>query len=256
MALSVKLMVVGGEVKTTEIKLKLPAIIGRGKGCTIVLPHALVSRQHCELFERDGLLFARDLGSLNGTFVNSERVEEAPLPPENLLTVGAVTFRAQYDPQSELTAPPGAGPKAKSSRETETTGIPLITPAAPSRPPSPATVVVPPKPAPAQQTPQEPVDVEMDFDLDDATPMHKTAAPAPLPEPSPQPAPVAKAAPVAVPAAPASPAPAAKAAPAAKPAAPAEGGAGFGFLEPSDETQAASDEEDDDLQDFLKNLNK
>lgn len=252
MALSVKLMVVGGEVKTTEIKLKLPAIIGRGKGCTIVLPHALVSRQHCELFERDGLLFARDLGSLNGTFVNSERVEEAPLPPENLLTVGAVTFRAQYESHAELAAPSGAGAKPKASRETETAAIPLsVQPAAKPRPPAPATIVVPPKAAPAGQTPQDPVDIEMDLDLDDATPMQKTASPAPLPDPLPVSPPQASAPPAPA----ATAAPPASAAPAAKPAPPAEAGAGFGFLEPTDDTEAA-DEEDDDLQDFLKNLNK
>jgi pSer/pThr/pTyr-binding forkhead associated (FHA) protein len=51
MPLSAKLVVVGGEVKSAEIKLRLPCTIGRGRGCTIMLPQALVSRQHCEIFE-------------------------------------------------------------------------------------------------------------------------------------------------------------------------------------------------------------
>ena len=38
----------------------------------------------------------RDLGSLNGTFIGSERVTEALLPAGGLLTVGTVTFRALY----------------------------------------------------------------------------------------------------------------------------------------------------------------
>jgi pSer/pThr/pTyr-binding forkhead associated (FHA) protein len=97
MPLNAKLVVVGGDVKTTEIVLRLPSTIGRGRGTTIVLPHPLISRQHCELFEAGGQLMVRDLGSLNGTFVNNERVTEAPLAPGELLTVGTVTFRAVYE---------------------------------------------------------------------------------------------------------------------------------------------------------------
>src|SRR5688500_13794343 len=104
MSLSARLVVVGGEVKTAEIKLRLPSTIGRGRGTTIMLPHPLVSRQHCELYEADGLLMVRDLGSLNGTFVNNQRVTEAPLPPGELLTIGTVTFRAVYESESQIGA--------------------------------------------------------------------------------------------------------------------------------------------------------
>lgn len=98
MPLHARLVVVGGEVKASEIKLRLPCTIGRGRGCTIVLAHPLVSRQHCELFEADGRLMVRDLGSLNGTFVNNQRIGDvAPLPANELLTIGTVTFRAVYD---------------------------------------------------------------------------------------------------------------------------------------------------------------
>ena len=67
-----KLVVVGGDAKAAEIKLRLPTIIGRGRGASLALPHPLVSRQHCEIFEANGQLMVRDLGSLNGTFVNNE----------------------------------------------------------------------------------------------------------------------------------------------------------------------------------------
>ena len=91
-----KLVVVGGDVKAAEISLKLPVIIGRGREATLTLPHPLVSRKHCELFESNGMLMVRDLGSLNGTYVGSERIEEALLPPGELLTVATVNFRAVY----------------------------------------------------------------------------------------------------------------------------------------------------------------
>jgi pSer/pThr/pTyr-binding forkhead associated (FHA) protein len=93
---NVKLVVVSGEVKTKELTIKLPSTIGRGRDLAIVLPHPLVSRNHCELYEADGKLMVRDLGSLNGTFVNNERITESPLDPGELLTVGTVTFRAVY----------------------------------------------------------------------------------------------------------------------------------------------------------------
>jgi predicted component of type VI protein secretion system len=85
-----------------------------------MLPHPLVSRQHCELFETNGRLMVRDLGSLNGTFVNNERISEAALPPGELLTVGAVTFRAVYSVQEASVPPDGPGPQLKSGRSRDT----------------------------------------------------------------------------------------------------------------------------------------
>lgn len=91
-----KLVVVGGDTKTTEVDLRLPAILGRGREATLTLPHPLVSRQHCEITEVEGRLIVRDLGSLNGTFVANDRIDEAVLENGQLLTVGTVTFRAVY----------------------------------------------------------------------------------------------------------------------------------------------------------------
>lgn len=103
-----KLIVVGGEVKASEIKLKLPTIIGRGKGATLLLQHPLVSRQHCEIYEDSGRLVVRDMGSLNGTFVNNARLTEPTfLPSGDLLTIGDVTFRAEYFSDPNLKPPDG-----------------------------------------------------------------------------------------------------------------------------------------------------
>ncbi len=104
-----KLVVVGSDVKATEINLKLPAIIGRGREATLTLPHPLVSRKHCELYEANGLLMVRDLGSLNGTYIGTQRISEAALPPGELLTVATVNFRAVYSSADEDgTTPPDA----------------------------------------------------------------------------------------------------------------------------------------------------
>ena len=98
--LEAKLVVVGGEAKQAEVRLKvLPTIIGRAREATLTLPHPLVSRKHCEILEENGRLYVKDLGSLNGTYVNNERIDgQQLLDPEQLLTLGNVTFRAVYEP--------------------------------------------------------------------------------------------------------------------------------------------------------------
>ena len=96
--LKAKLVVVGGDAKAKEVALRLPTVIGRGKDVSLTLPHPLVSRRHTEIFEKDGCLYVKDLGSLNGTYVNNRRIkEEQKLPPNHLLTLGNVTFRAVYE---------------------------------------------------------------------------------------------------------------------------------------------------------------
>jgi hypothetical protein len=93
-----KLVVVGGEAQPRQYDLQLPMIIGRSRHTDLMLGHPLVSRQHCEVFEANGMLMVRDLGSLNGTFVGDKRLAEQAMPvkPGDLLTVGPVTFRAVY----------------------------------------------------------------------------------------------------------------------------------------------------------------
>lgn len=268
MPINAKLVVVGGEVKTAEIKLRLPCTIGRGRGCTIMLPQALVSRQHCELFEAGGKVMARDLGSLNGTFVNNQKIAEpSPVNSEELLTIGTVTFRVVYEGAGASTPPPGPGPVMKSSAK-ETLPAAAVAPvaeAAPAEAPinaddssqpleignfefeetvRPSSETVSPAPAIKTKTPSGPLAIPTIGE-----PAKKPAAAAPAPVAAnakpipPVPAPAAKPAPApaakpGVPAAAVTPAP-----PSGVPAAKA----------PEAEEEA---EEEDDFQDFLKSLGK
>ncbi len=84
------------EIINTEFNLQLPVTIGRGRDAKIKLVHGQISRLHCEVYEDNGELKARDLGSLNGTFVDGERVSDAALKPGGMLNIGSVTFRAVY----------------------------------------------------------------------------------------------------------------------------------------------------------------
>jgi pSer/pThr/pTyr-binding forkhead associated (FHA) protein len=121
-----KLVVVGSQITPKEIKLRLPVIIGRGRQATLVLPHPLVSRRHCEIIEHEGLLLVRDLGSLNGTFVDQNRIQQEILPPGGLLTLGTITFRAVYD-AGRLSNPPiqsKASPSAVRKTSGDSEGLP------------------------------------------------------------------------------------------------------------------------------------
>jgi pSer/pThr/pTyr-binding forkhead associated (FHA) protein len=92
-----KLIAINGGVQSCEINLEQPVMLGRGRKANIMLPHSLVSRQHCELLEIDGQLMVRDLGSMNGTLVNRRQISQpTPVHTGDLLTVGPVTFRIEY----------------------------------------------------------------------------------------------------------------------------------------------------------------
>ena len=117
--LKAKLVVVGGDAKAKEVALRLPTVIGRGKDVSLTLPHPLVSRRHTEIFEKDGYLYVKDLGSLNGTYVNNRRIkEEQKLPPNHLLTLGNVTFRAVYEADEPVVH---AGPHEATRRDDDET---------------------------------------------------------------------------------------------------------------------------------------
>ena len=92
-----KLIVVGGKANKAEVKLTLPAVIGRGRDANLTVAHSTVSRRHCLLYEKEGALIVRDNGSLNGTVIEGERITEAVLRPGDTLTVGPLTFRAEYE---------------------------------------------------------------------------------------------------------------------------------------------------------------
>jgi len=93
-----KLVVVGGENATRQFELRLPTVIGRSRSTDITLANPLISRHHCEVFEAEGRLMLRDLGSLNGTFVGETRLSSEPiaLVPGEKFSLGPVTLQAEY----------------------------------------------------------------------------------------------------------------------------------------------------------------
>jgi hypothetical protein len=63
-------------------------LIGRSPECEVFLDDVTVSRRHAELLLEGEQFTIRDLGSLNGTFVNRQRVESAVLQDGDEVQVG------------------------------------------------------------------------------------------------------------------------------------------------------------------------
>ncbi len=70
--------------------------VGRHPESDIFLDDVTVSRRHAEFRREDGRFEIRDVGSLNGTYVNRQRVEETELANGDELQIGKfkLTFYA------------------------------------------------------------------------------------------------------------------------------------------------------------------
>jgi adenylate cyclase len=148
------------------IELRPVNSLGRHPNNTIQLLDKIVSKEHCIIELRGDHFVLRDLGSLNGTFVNNERVRgEAPLKHNDEIALGSTRGRFE-DPQASAVAgassqwpgkPPGPGgpvtaplpPVGQSPMAVS--GIPVPPgypqpPQQPQRPPPPPGYPQPPQP--------------------------------------------------------------------------------------------------------------
>lgn len=76
-----------------ERQVTLPAKIGRGADNTIVLePDPRASRHHAVLNDNHGQVVLVDVGSANGTFVGSNKIDRIPLKDKDQFKIGDTVF--------------------------------------------------------------------------------------------------------------------------------------------------------------------
>ncbi len=76
-------------------------VLGRDTQCALRVPDGQVSRQHCEFEVGSDGISLRDLGSRNGTWVNTTRVERATLRSGDLIAIGPLVLVVRIDGDPE-----------------------------------------------------------------------------------------------------------------------------------------------------------
>jgi hypothetical protein len=119
--MNVKLVVVQGKPEGKEIPLRTPKfLIGRGTECHLRPNSELISRHHCMFVVAGDQVILRDLGSMNGTLVNGERIQgEVAVCHDDLVQLGPLGFRM------EIECPAIAAPVER-SRELTTVAKPAV----------------------------------------------------------------------------------------------------------------------------------
>jgi serine phosphatase RsbU (regulator of sigma subunit) len=86
----IRLTVIQPNLAPTKVQAEGPLItLGRATDCTIPIRDRYLSRRHAEIVRDADLWIVRDLGSVNGTLLNGERLSgSAPLRPGDRITLG------------------------------------------------------------------------------------------------------------------------------------------------------------------------
>jgi hypothetical protein len=76
-------------------------VVGRHPDSDIFLDDVTVSRRHAEFYRQGGRFTVRDVGSLNGTYVNRERIEETDLSGGDEVQIGKFRLVFLLGPRSQ-----------------------------------------------------------------------------------------------------------------------------------------------------------
>jgi predicted component of type VI protein secretion system len=107
-------------LKDLEIELSdHEQTVGRAPENTICVQHRKVSRNHARIFPSHGGWAIEDLDSINGIFVNEERVTRTRLGHGDIIRLGPIPFRYEQD-QPTLTYTSDIGASSLQDREITT----------------------------------------------------------------------------------------------------------------------------------------
>ncbi len=101
-------------------------LIGRDPQCHLRPVSELISKRHCAIIKKGEQAFIRDFGSLNGTFVNDEKVEgQRELKNGDTLKAGPLHFSVEItdvSPPVDKPTPPPTNKKSDPASGEESSG--------------------------------------------------------------------------------------------------------------------------------------
>ncbi len=77
-------------------------IVGRTDEADLVIQDPSVSRRHAKISIRDKSVMLQDMGSVNGTKVNLEKINRSIIVPGDVVTIGNVSFLLCYEELKRL----------------------------------------------------------------------------------------------------------------------------------------------------------
>lgn len=104
-----------------EVKVgSQPLTIGRAPDNDIQVDNLAVSSHHAKIVNEGGKLVVEDLNSMNGTFVNNQRVKRVTLKPGDVVLVGKHTIEVRGEAEVPPVGAPVAALKAAAPKLEET----------------------------------------------------------------------------------------------------------------------------------------
>jgi len=88
---------------------KSEVVVGRHSTADVRLHLPDVSRRHCRFLFAGGCWQVFDLHSMNGLFINDERVEQAVVHPGDLIRIGSYIFEVQLPDDAPSAPMPSPG---------------------------------------------------------------------------------------------------------------------------------------------------
>lgn len=76
------------KVRLKTLTHSAPVTMGRDKHAGIVLDDPQASRIHAAIRYWDDIFIIRDMGSINGTLLNGEKIDVAKLSPGDIIVIG------------------------------------------------------------------------------------------------------------------------------------------------------------------------
>lgn len=98
--MKVTLLVRAPKKPEKRVVVERDVVIGRGKDCDLRVLSNDVSRKHCQLVIGESVVAVRDLGSGNGTQINSQQTKpnvDAPLTSGDMVQIGPLVIKVEFD---------------------------------------------------------------------------------------------------------------------------------------------------------------